>query len=645
MRKKKVLFQSNQAMAVTGFGKNMKNVLSYLYKTGKYELIEAANLIEYGKDLKRPWRAVGTYAADMPTLAKIGNNPNEIRRNAYGFYAIDKIIQEEKPDFYCYFEDPWAMSGFTEKSWWKNKTLTKMVWTTVDSLPILPEALDLSNKSDIFAVWAPFAEKEMKRLGYNNVFTMPGLVDLSHLYPKSDSDKKFLRQKYKIEEDTYVIGFVFKNQLRKQCMSLLEGFKRFKQCNPDIKTKLVFHTEVNEGPPHAWPIMSFIAEKEIDKNDVLFTHICKKCGEFELKPYNGEGGSCGHCNSEKSQRSKGIDFGITENQLNDLYNLMDINAVLFSSGGMELSAFEGRAAGIPTLITNYSCGELIANEEYGALPVDYVEYREPSSNFLKSASCPESVCRQLERVYKMTSDEKQQFIQKGLYFVKSYCSIETLGKKLEELIDNAPFAKYEDEKPIVRNPDYQPPQIDLKNSTNHGQTVFEWIKDYVKNTLGEDAPDSFLNEIVGLMNKGVQIQDLFNRAQDFCRQIIGVKPLPTLDDLLSKDDDGRRLILVQKESIGDLFIISSLLPSIKKAYPDYNIYIATKPEYHSLFYNNPYVHKILPFHEMMENQLNLIGCADHKGWFEISFHPYTTTQKHLNYLNNGKTNIILNVKK
>ena len=41
-RKKKVVLHSNSCLANTGFGRHMKFLLSYLFKTGKYELIEYA---------------------------------------------------------------------------------------------------------------------------------------------------------------------------------------------------------------------------------------------------------------------------------------------------------------------------------------------------------------------------------------------------------------------------------------------------------------------------------------------------------------------------------------------------------------------------------------------------------------------------
>ena len=58
--KKTVVFHSNHSRIFTGFGKNAKNVLRYLYKTGKYNLIEFANT--KAKDAPElntlPWKAV-----------------------------------------------------------------------------------------------------------------------------------------------------------------------------------------------------------------------------------------------------------------------------------------------------------------------------------------------------------------------------------------------------------------------------------------------------------------------------------------------------------------------------------------------------------------------------------------------------------
>ena len=57
---------------------------------------------------------------------------------------IDNAIKEFKPDVYIGIEDIWAFDGFAEKPWW-NK-INSMIWTTLDSLPILQSAIDVHQK-------------------------------------------------------------------------------------------------------------------------------------------------------------------------------------------------------------------------------------------------------------------------------------------------------------------------------------------------------------------------------------------------------------------------------------------------------------------------------------------------------------------
>jgi len=40
MSKKKILWWSDSSLIYTGFGRNTKEILFYLYKTGKYDLVE-----------------------------------------------------------------------------------------------------------------------------------------------------------------------------------------------------------------------------------------------------------------------------------------------------------------------------------------------------------------------------------------------------------------------------------------------------------------------------------------------------------------------------------------------------------------------------------------------------------------------------
>ena len=77
--KKTVVFHSNHSRIFTGFGKNMKNVLRYLYRTGKYNLIEFANTRhKNAPELETlPWQAVGTLP-DQAKLQEISSDQSKL---------------------------------------------------------------------------------------------------------------------------------------------------------------------------------------------------------------------------------------------------------------------------------------------------------------------------------------------------------------------------------------------------------------------------------------------------------------------------------------------------------------------------------------------------------------------------------------
>ena len=98
------------------------------------------------------------------------------------------------------------------------------------------------------------------------------------------------------------------------------------------------------------------------------------------------------------------------------------------------------------------------------------------------------------------------------------------------------------------------------------------------------------------------------------------------------------------ESIGDIYLSTSLFNNIKKQYPDHNLYVAIKPEYFEILQGNPYIYKLLEYIPQMDQLVWLEGVGDHNGYFEIAFLPHVGTQRFLDYLHNGKTNIQFDIK-
>jgi glycosyltransferase involved in cell wall biosynthesis len=621
MKKKTVLIHSNFCRAFTGFGKNKKNLLRYLYNTGKYELVELANGIEWQSPQTKtvPWTCRGSLP---PTKQLESLNAEQQRLEGYGNTLVDRAISEFKPDVYIGIEDIWAFGSYPNKPWW-NKINT-MIWTTLDSLPILPQAVDFAPKIKNYYVWSPFAEKALNEMGYSQAKTLRGSLDTANFHRLNDENRKKLRKSHGIG-DEFIIGFVFRNQLRKSVPNLLDGFKLFKDKNP--KSKLLLHTHWSEG----WDILRMLEEKNINQSDVLTTYVCSKCGSYSVRNFTGQEQNCSHCGSQKTVNTTNTGRGVTEEQLNEVYNLMDVYCHPFTSGGQEIPIQEAKLTELITLVTNYSCGEDSCSEASAGIPLNWSEYREPGTQFIKASTCPNSIFEELQNVYSMTKEEREKLGKKARDWVIENFSIKAIGSKLEKIIDEMPEVDYDfDFKKSSFNAGYKPKE--------NYSTKEEFLKDIYKNILNDDVDEnsSGLKHWLAELNKGTPPANVVNHFKQIAAQQTRSLNASSLSDLLDKNDKGKRIAVVIPQSGTDLLMINALLQNLKKLYKGHNIYIFTKPEYFQYIDDNPNVHKLLHYSPAIENAFTLEGIGPEEGLFEIAFYPHNTTQKNPCYTHNGK---------
>ena len=618
MGKKTILVHSNFCRAFTGFGKNKKNIMRYLYDTGKYNLVELANGLKWDdpKTQTVPWECRGSLPDKIESLS-----PEEQRIEGYGRSAIDRAIKEFKPDVYIGMEDIWAFVDFQQKPWW-NKINT-FIWTTLDSLPILHQAVDFAPKTNHYYVWASFAEKAMKALGYNHVKTLRGSLDTSNFYKLSDEENSKLRRRLGLWDD-YIVGFVFRNQLRKSVPNLLEGFKKFKTCAP--KAKLLLHTHWSEG----WNIPQLVEEKGLDPSDILTTYVCHKCDNFHISQFKGQDQNCPFCGAEKSVHTTNTNKGVSEEQLNQIYNLMDVYCHPFTSGGQEIPIQEAKLTELITLVTNYSCGEDNCTKESGGIPLKWHEYREPGTQFIKASTDSSSIFENLLKVYNMSPEDLKEQGKKSRQWVIDNFSIEAVGQRVEKILDEMPPVDYDFSlKPIKLNPTYQPKE---KYATPH-----EFVQDLYKNILLDtvDENSQGLKHWVSQLAGGLPREHVVNHFREVAHKHNTQSQLPSLEELFTPEDDGRRIAVVIPQSESDVFLVNSLLKNLQKQYKNFNIYIFTDPKYYEYIEDNPAVHRCLPYSSVVENSFALEGGGGHKGFFEMVFHPHTTTQKNLCFTHNG----------
>ena len=591
-----------------------------LYETGKYNIVELANGVGWEDPATKllPWECRGS----MPPPNEMqGLNPEQQRAEGYGLKLVDKAIKEFKPDVYIGMEDIWAFNTFHTKPWW-NKVNT-MIWTTLDSLPILPQAIEYAPKIKHYYVWASFAEKAMKEMGYYNVKTLRGSLDTTKFFRLSDKKRKAIREKFNLS-DEYIVGFVFRNQLRKSVPNILEGFKIFKQKNP--KAKLLLHTHWSEG----WDIPRLMKEKQINPEDVLTTYVCNKCGIYHISPFKGQEHTCASCGSQRSVNTTNTGRGVTDAQLNEIYNLMDVYCHPFTSGGQEIPIQEAKLTELITLVTNYSCGEDSCSPESGGLPLEWSEYREPGTQFIKASTFADDIAKKLELVQSMDKEERVAREKKSRQWVIDNFSVEVIGKQLEDIIDNMPPVDYDFEsKGLDYNPDYEPKE----NYVSHQ----EFLIDIYKNILCDDVDENSqgFKHWMTQLQAGKTPVDIVNYFKNVAIQEKQKIELPDLEQLLSKESGSKKIAIVIPHSDVDVFLINALLKNLKSQYKKHNLYIFTQPQFYPFIDDNPAVHKLLPYSPIIENQLTMEGVSDHEGFFEMVFYPHTTTQKSLSYLHNG----------
>lgn len=628
---KKLLFQTDSSLAKTGFGRNAKALLSYLYKTKKYDIVQYCCGSSYSDAglKKTPWKSIGTLPDDPNERHRISQDAGQARVASYGGYLIDKVVKEEKPDFYFGVQDIWGTEFAIDKPWF-NK-IHSTIWTTLDSLPILPSAINNAPKIKNYWIWSSFATKALNEMGHKHVKTMHGCIDDSFFYRLSDEDRLSLRKKNNIEEDAFIIGFVFRNQLRKSVPNLLEGYAKWKkENNPKRKTYLLLHTHWKEG----WNIHSLAKEYNIDPAEILTTHVCKKCNDYEVKPYRGQDQDCNLCGTPKSQVTTNVGFGVREEQLNEIYNLMDVYCHPFTSGGQEIPIQEAKLTELITLVTDYSCGEESCEEGSGSIPLAWSEYREHQTEFKKASTCPISIAACIDSVYNMEPQEKRNQEEISRKWAWDNFSVEVIGKKFEDFIDNLEVTGYDFGDTSSENQKKNFPEAFVPSIENDSEWVLSLYK-IILNTENHINDDGYKNWMTALSNKTPrsQVEEYFRKvARDHNQTHFPVKT----EDFLDEDDEGKRIIYVMPESAVDVFLSTSLFKSLKEKYPDYNLYVSTKPEYFSIIEGSEYVHKVIPYNPQFDNSLYLEGVGKQKGFFEIAFIPHLTTQRINNYIHNSK---------
>jgi glycosyltransferase involved in cell wall biosynthesis len=632
-RKKKILIHTNSPSAKTGLGENGRYLMEYLLKncSNKYELVYYCSMGHAADPglSTIPCKAIGTIPNNPQVHQEMNKNEGYARFVSYGGLMIDEVIKQEKPDIYWMSDDQWAFNDFQNKNWFTKINCVEHI--TLDSLPILDSAFEHASKTPNYVTWANFAREEMQKIDpkkYAHAKTIHGLFDTTDFSPITKERKRELRNKFGIANDELIFFYMSRNQLRKGFPLIIQAFAQFKKKNPNIKAKLFFHTSFSEKG-HGWDIEKLRDYYGLKKDDILATYVCKNCGKWEVKPYSGEDLDCKFCGAKKSQISANISIGVPDCDMKYIHGIADASINAFNSGGQERSIPASLLCSLPTAVTNYSCGTDYTDNNF-VFPLDWNPYYEPGTNFIKAATSIKSIVGFMEQIYRMPESERIEIGRKGREWAVKTFSVETIGKQWEELFDSLPLIDWSQinlDAP-KSNPNYQLPPNYKELPPNEFVTLL-----YKEILLRDPDEGGFKNWMTQLQNN-VSREKVYEFFLGVARNETPAKQ-NSLWDLIDKDRPNKRILFALKQSAGDIAISTALFKSIKEQYFGYDLYYMCESRYHEILDGNPYIYKVLPWVDILDHEMFVIGAGSKEKLFDVYLNPSVATQTKLSYLSNN----------
>jgi len=462
MRKKRILFCSEATFLNTGYATYTREILSYLYSTGKYEIAEMAS---YGtrydpRAANIPWKYYGVVPDEKCS---------EQEREQYGTHTtaqFGELIFEEvcldfKPDIVCDIRDFW-MLDYQERSPFR-PFYKWCIMPTVDAYPQARQWIATYQSSDACLTYSEWAGEVLKKQSGGKINYLGTASPSAHAAYQPIKDKKGLRSSVGIDPDCFIIGTVMRNQRRKLYPDLFEAFKILlsKVENPE-KYFLYCHTSY---PDLGWDIPELLQQYQLSSK-VYFTYICAQTGRpfpslfkgaIAQSPFTGKFGAT----------LSNVKNGAEYEDLSKIINLFDIYVQYANCEGFGLPQVEAAACGVPVMSTDYSAMESVVRN-LGGIPVKpKALYKELETGCFRAVPDNELAANLLKDFFVLTESERAAWGSKTRQAFEEHYTWEKSGQLWESYFDSVEIMDEEKtwkSKPRIRmpakKPDSLPPNMD-----------------------------------------------------------------------------------------------------------------------------------------------------------------------------------------
>lgn len=360
MSKKRILMCAEYHGINSGFGRYTKEILSYLYKRKDFEIAEFASYRkEDGDNSDVPWKVYPNEPPDgTPERDLYKSNPI----NQFGQWRFEKTVLHFRPDIVFDIRDYWMFS-YQETSPLR-KYYHWVVAPTIDSIPQKPEWLKTYENADVVLTHTDWAADYLKSL--NRPINVQGCVTDSvdpNVFKPVGHTKAYHKSKYGLPPDSIIIGSVMRNQKRKLIPELFRSLKvLLDEVGRDKKIYLYLHTSFPEA--QGWNIPELLQEFGV-ANHVLFTYYSPHKDAIIISPYKGPKIRYPDDESEFFCIFPNVIHGVSNKQLNEIYNCFDIYVQYAICEGLGIPQLEAASCGIPIFSVDYSGMEEITNKVEG----------------------------------------------------------------------------------------------------------------------------------------------------------------------------------------------------------------------------------------------------------------------------------------
>ena len=343
---------SEASFLSSGFGTYTKELLTRLHKTNKYTIAEFASygFVNDVRDKSIDWIYYANAVRDNDPRHKEYTSKAE---NQFGRWRFEKVLLDFKPDVVIDIRDYW-MSAYQGLSPLR-KYFHWILMPTVDSAPQQEDWIDTYLSADAvfsYSDWGGSVIKNQSNNKINYIGTASPGVNLDIFRMK---DKKEVRAKYGVDPNYLIVGSVMRNQKRKLIPELFSTFRmtldELKNSNSPIGKNLYLYVHTSY-PDMGWDIPELLKEHGI-ANRVLFSYLCKNCGNLQCSTFVGPQKVCSKC-LNKSSNMPSVTEGISQEQLSDIYNLFDLYVQYAICEGFGMPQVEAGACGIPIATVDYS---------------------------------------------------------------------------------------------------------------------------------------------------------------------------------------------------------------------------------------------------------------------------------------------------